>query len=208
MILYVMRHGTTEWNIQQKMQGQADIPLNEKGKEDAIKASFKLKDIHFNKCYCSPLIRAKETANLVLSDKTCEIIPEDLLKEITFGINEGKTMDMINNDPENALHTYFRSPENYIPAKGGESVYDLLKRGNKFLTKISKEEHNSQKILIVSHGAFIKGLITIVNHQSAADFWHHKEQKNCAVTVFEFKDGKWKLLQDAVDILAGEKLCD
>ena len=115
-------------------------------------------------------------------------------------------MDMINNDPENALHTYFKSPENYIPAKGGESVYDLLKRGNKFLTKISKEEHNSQKILIVSHGAFIKGLITIVNHQSAADFWHHKEQKNCAVTVFEFKDGKWKLLQDAVDILAGEKL--
>ena len=80
-----MRHGTTEWNIQQKMQGQADIPLNEKGKEDAIKASFKLKDIHFNKCYCSPLIRAKETANLVLSDKTCEIIPEDLLKEIENG---------------------------------------------------------------------------------------------------------------------------
>ena len=66
-MLYIMRHGKTDWNAAHRLQGHTDIPLNEEGRHMAIKARETYKDLHFDICYCSPLIRAKETAGIPLS---------------------------------------------------------------------------------------------------------------------------------------------
>ena len=54
-----MRHGKTDWNAKHKLQGRTDIPLNEEGIQMAEQAKEKYKDVNFDICYCSPLVRAK-----------------------------------------------------------------------------------------------------------------------------------------------------
>ena len=59
-MLYIMRHGRTDWNERHKLQGRTDIPLNANGRQMAEKAREEYADVHFDVCYCSPLIRARE----------------------------------------------------------------------------------------------------------------------------------------------------
>ena len=88
-MLYIMRHGKTEWNELHKLQGRTDIPLNENGRKMAREAGKRYREIHFDICYCSPLIRAKETAELVLEGRTVPIVTDDRLMEMCFGEYEG-----------------------------------------------------------------------------------------------------------------------
>ena len=88
-MLYIMRHGKTEWNELHKLQGQTDIPLNENGRKMAREAGKRYREIHFDICYCSPLIRAKETAELVLEGRAVPIVTDDRLMEMCFGEYEG-----------------------------------------------------------------------------------------------------------------------
>ena len=61
-MLYIMRHGKTDWNAVHRLQGSEDIPLNEEGRQMARDARKKYGDLRFDICYCSPLQRAQETA--------------------------------------------------------------------------------------------------------------------------------------------------
>ena len=61
MKIYMMRHGETVWNAENRILGSTDIPLNERGREQARVAAEKLKDTHFDMIYTSLLSRAKET---------------------------------------------------------------------------------------------------------------------------------------------------
>ena len=87
--LYIMRHGKTDWNEKHKIQGRTDIPLNDEGRKMAAAAAEEYKDIHFDICFCSPLIRAKETAQIFLSARNIPIIYDDRIMEMCFGTYEG-----------------------------------------------------------------------------------------------------------------------
>ena len=63
-MLYIMRHGRTDWNEQYRLQGGTDIPLNEEGRRMAREAAETYRDVEFDLCYVSPLQRARETAEL------------------------------------------------------------------------------------------------------------------------------------------------
>ena len=67
-MLYIMRHGKTQWNALHKLQGRTDIPLNEEGRKMAEEAREEYKDVALDICYCSPLCRAYETAEIVLQE--------------------------------------------------------------------------------------------------------------------------------------------
>ena len=88
-MLYIMRHGKTEWNVRHKLQGRTDIPLNEEGRKMAEKAHEEYKDINIDICYCSPLVRARETAEIVLRGRNIPILTDDRLVEMSFGEYEG-----------------------------------------------------------------------------------------------------------------------
>ena len=88
-MLYIMRHGKTDWNEQHKLQGRTDIPLNDDGIKMAEAAALKYKDVHFDICYCSPLKRAKKTAEILLAGRDIPIISDDRLVEMSFGKDEG-----------------------------------------------------------------------------------------------------------------------
>lgn len=88
-MLYIMRHGKTDWNAKHKLQGHADIPLNEEGRQMAEKAREEYDGPVFDVCYCSPLVRAKETAEIFLKGTHTPIIADPRLIEMSFGVYEG-----------------------------------------------------------------------------------------------------------------------
>ena len=110
-MLYIMRHGQTDWNKLHKLQGQTDIPLNDNGRVMAKEASEMYKDVHFDMCFCSPLIRAVETAQLVLEGRDIPIIYDDRLKEMNFGIYEG--IEESFSIPDCPINVVFKDPANY-----------------------------------------------------------------------------------------------
>ena len=89
MKLYLIRHGETDYNKQKRNQGRIDIPLNEYGRELAVKTKAGLADIPFSLCLSSPLVRARETAELILEGRPVPIFTDRRIIEMAFGVWEG-----------------------------------------------------------------------------------------------------------------------
>lgn len=163
MKLYLIRHGQTDWNLAQKIQGQTDIPLNNTGILQAEKMRDKLKNYQFDKCYVSPLKRAKQTAEII-TDGQMELIFDDNLKERGFGSLEG-------GDPGKWYRESLDRRLNMT--KGGmESIFEVLERSKKVLQRIKSENPDDAKILVVSHGVLLKTMhFNIVGYDDNTDFW-------------------------------------
>lgn len=176
-MLYIMRHGKTDWNQRHKIQGRTDIPLNEEGRMMAAKAGDEYRDIHFDVCYCSPLIRAKETAEIVLRGRNIPIIEDDRLKEMGFGIYEGvENSFQIPNCP---INVFFTHPEKYNAVENGEEIEELFARTGEFIKDIIEPALEEGKhILIVGHGAMNSSIICQIRNLTVKDFWS-EEIKNC-----------------------------
>ena len=169
-MLYIMRHGKTDWNLRHKLQGRTDIPLNEEGRQMAVEAGELYKDVHFDVCYVSPLIRAQETAKLVLSGRDIPIITDDRLVEMGFGIYEGE--ERVFNKPECPVRELFFNPEGYQAQGGAESIEELYKRTGEFLSEVAYPQVNEGKdVLIVGHGAMNSALICQVWQKPIDKLW-------------------------------------
>ena len=92
MNLILLRHGETVWNAAHKLQGMRDVSLSEKGMEDAwqLHDSLIKYGVTFEKVYSSPLSRAKKTAKIITGKPSSEIIIDEDIREMSFGVNEGK----------------------------------------------------------------------------------------------------------------------
>ena len=132
-MLYIMRHGKTDWNIQHKLQGRTDIPLNEEGRQMAKQEREDYLNIPIDICYCSPLIRARETAELVLQGRNIPILYDDRLIEMGFGIYEGTAN--CEDIPDCPVGMLFRHPEQYIARDGAESMQELWERTGQFFKR-------------------------------------------------------------------------
>ena len=170
-MLYIMRHGKTEWNALHKLQGRTDIPLNEDGRAMAKAAHDEYMDVNIDVCYCSPLVRARETAEIVLAGRNVPIIPDDRLKEMCFGQFEG--MQDIFKTPKCPINVVFKHPEDYTESLGGaESFDDLFKRTGEFLNEVALPLVNDGKdVLIVGHGAMNLSIISQIRKLPRKDFW-------------------------------------
>ena len=99
---------------------RTDIPLNQDGRNLARQAHDKYLDVHFDVCYCSPLVRAKETAEILLQDRNIPILYDERLKEMCFGIYEG--IENSFSIPDCPVNVLFHHPDEYLlPVEGGES---------------------------------------------------------------------------------------
>lgn len=144
---YIVRHGETDWNIAGRMQGHADITLNDKGRLQAIDLASRLHDFSFTSCYSSDLRRAHETAEIVLNHKrsTIEIQPDKRLRERHFGDWEGKLFaDYERSKPEDRLNM--------------EKYEEILERVIGCLEGIVATE-KAGTILILTHGGIIRDLL-------------------------------------------------
>lgn len=170
-MLYIMRHGRTDWNDLHKMQGRTDIPLNDCGREMAEKARDEYKDVNFDICYCSPLSRARETAEILLKGRDIPIIYDDRLLEMSFGIYEGTANSF--KIPGCPINVLFQTPEKYTaPVEGGESFDELFARTGDFLRNTAEPLVNEGKdVLIIGHGAMNSSIVCQVMGLPIEKFW-------------------------------------
>lgn len=170
-MLYIMRHGKTDWNKLHKLQGRTDIPLNDEGKEMAEGAYLEYKNIHFDVCYVSPLSRALETANIVLKGRNIPIITDDRLVEMSFGDYEGVENSFQN--PCCPINVMFQHPEQYVESIGGaETFEELFNRTGSFLNEVIYPLLKECKdILIVGHGMMNLSIISQIRNIPIEKFW-------------------------------------
>ena len=157
MILYVTRHGETAYNVQKRYTGSTDIPLNMRGIQQAEELANKLSDIIFDVIVSSPLLRAKQTAEIIQKAYNVPIIIIDEFSEINVGIYEGLTREEAQIQyPEvwGRLADFFKKsgsrPFDDAPT-GGETVNQFNTRIATGLTKL-KAEFTENRVLLVCHG--------------------------------------------------------
>lgn len=193
MLLYIIRHGETSWNVMRKIQGSTDIPLNENGIRLAKITGEKLADVHFDAAVSSPLQRAYKTAQLVLGGRDIPIETDERIQEISFGDLEGEQLLQV--DPSHPFFSFFSDAYHYVPARNGESIYDICERTRRFYEDlIHREELQEKTVLIATHGCAVRALLQPF-YEDASDFWQGGVCPNCGVNIVEVKDGKSILLE-------------
>lgn len=169
-MLYIMRHGKTDWNERKKLQGRTDIPLNDEGRKMAAEAAQVYKNVPLDVCYCSPLARARQTAEIFLKDRDIPIIADERLIEMSFGIYEGT--EQATRASDCPINTLFEEPEKYKAVEGGESIEELFERTGNFLKNVVEPQLEAGKnIVIIGHGAMNSGIICQVRGLSTEHFW-------------------------------------
>ena len=169
--IYVTRHGQTQWNVEGRMQGHQDSPLTEQGISQASWLRDTLHHLDFAAIYTSSSLRARRTAEILLHQRSCDVIGSDDLREIYMGDWEGRTGQEVQQQDPAAFRTFWDDPHLYTPTNGGESYYDLQKRVLPLLNLILKE-HEGKTILIVTHAGTLKVILSYFEGRSLARLWH------------------------------------
>ena len=157
MILYLMRHGQTDWNLKEKVQGWNDTALNQQGILQARFAGEKLNGENIETVYSSDLRRAKKTAEIVSAALDLPLHCTKRLREMNFGKAEGlKKTDLAAKFP----YTYpafndINNLERYdVRYPNGESIGEVQQRFMKFVTKLLDDRR--QRVLVVTHGMLVR----------------------------------------------------
>ena len=197
MEIFIVRHGQTEWNKEKRLQGTADIELNDNGRDVAIKTGKALMDTPIDIIYSSPLKRARETAELIRNGRDIEIITDPRIKELNFGSMEGKRYEELIKDDTNGFKYFFDHPELYFPPEDGETLTHLIERGGEFLSEVIEPLANThQRVMIVAHGAMNKAMMAYIKKHSLEHFWSGGLQTNCNVMVIDYTDGKYTIIDE------------
>ncbi len=159
--IYLIRHGTTDWNEAGRYQGSSDIPLNEKGMKEAKKVGHALSTIPFHAIYSSPLSRAHETAKEIAKHHDLPIQLVDELKERSYGEFEGLTYSQIEKHPYFQKH--LRGNWYLEGAPQGETFVQTAERAGQALSHIVSH-HINETIGIVAHGGVIKSIGYHIGH--------------------------------------------
>ena len=143
---FFVRHGQTDWNVQGKVQGHTDIPLNDIGKQQARTLKKMLDEIRFSACISSDMQRAVETASIVVENYSFDVSKDSTLRTTHYGVFEGASWEEFNKmTPEQRA---------FIEQEQDERI-------KKFLT--DKAQNASEKnVLVVTHGSVMCRLLIVV----------------------------------------------
>ncbi len=189
--LLLIRHGETQWNRESRFQGIRDIPLNETGKVQGQKAADFLKDIEINLAITSPMLRPKETAEIILQyhpDVMLDLQPD--LMEICHGLWEGKLETEIEADFPGLLQDWKNHPET-VQMPEGENLQQVWDRAIACWQERVQYycQDGQQRVgIVVAHDAINKVILAYLLGLSPANFWNIK-QGNGAVSVIDYPDG-------------------
>ncbi len=158
MLVYIVRHGETEWNKQGKTQGSQNIGLTDRGRQQALRLGRYLEGKAIKHIYSSDLDRAYETAKIIANRINLVPIVSPLLREVSFGEWEGLTLKEIEEKYPGQLDMWNRDIKFKSP--NGESISCAANRVRNFIQGLNKNHSKQDEdILIVSHALICKILI-------------------------------------------------
>ncbi len=177
MKILVTRHGQTDWNVEKRIQGRTDIELNNKGIEQAYQTKENLENEKIDLIICSPLKRAKQTADIINKDRNIPIIYDERLLEICYGENEGRLHDDFDYDG-------FWSIVNTHEYKDAENVNKFIQRVHDFLNDLKNRKE--ENILIVTHNGVCRAINIYFNGIPEDKNIINLGIKNCEVVKYNF----------------------
>jgi len=188
---FIVRHGETVWNKEQRLQGWLDSPLSEMGILHAQKLAEHLIDIPFTVAYCSTSERARETARYLTAGRELAMHYEDDLREIFLGNWQGKTVEDIMATNRFDYELYTNYPAQFV-ATHTESFGAVTERAMytlKNIAKIYPHEH----ILIVSHAVTIKCIINAILGRGIDQLWSAPYIEGTSVTIIDRLEESWHI---------------
>lgn len=179
-MLYVVRHGKTDYNKEELIMGRIDKPLNKEGLEEAYEVSKILSSIDIDLIISSPLIRAKQTANIINQEKCVELKIDYRLQERNLGTLEGK---------------------NYLPVEKNNDLWDINKNISSNKIETMKElkgrvygfldelinEYSDKNILLVTHGGVSAMINCYFNNTLYDGTISNKFLGNCEIGTYDIK---------------------
>ena len=164
MELYLLRHGKTV--LSGTYTGSTDVELSASGKRQARSIGSFLNQIRFDYCFCSPLIRCRETYTLLEIDSLCNFA--ESLKEIDFGGWEGLTFDEIQARYPDQIAKWTRQGEDFIFPQG-EKIKTFNMRVSEWFDKLLTKDFD--RVLIVAHGGVLRtGLCHLLGIDNSSGF--------------------------------------
>ena len=148
----LMRHGETAWNRDRRVMGDLDIPLSDEGRVQCEHAARLLESFAIDRIVSSPLVRARETADIVAAHLGHSIEEDPRLVEVRFGEWQGKTYEDVATDPR---YRAFAADPVSNPTPGGDTAESVQRRGLESLATVRAGEC----VLFVTHGDIIRTLI-------------------------------------------------
>ena len=146
----LLRHGETAYNADgNKYCGRTDIPLTEKGISQAQTMNTLLQDFTFDQIFCSPLQRAKTTAEIA-SGTPEKVQVDERLIEVDFGQWEGKRSDDFIAEDPNSWYNWLSDPERFEAGRTGENAKQVIARLDSFYNELL-DKYDDQTILVVGH---------------------------------------------------------
>jgi probable phosphoglycerate mutase len=159
--LLVIRHGETPWNLEARIQGHIDIPLNDKGRWQAGRVAQALADEELHAIYSSDLQRARHTAQAIADVAGLPLRIDQTLRERHFGHFEGMTQDEVAAQwPEEARRWRERDPA--FGPHGGETLQSFYERCVEAVVRLARQ-HPGQCIALVVHGGVLDCLYRAAN---------------------------------------------
>lgn len=178
MKIYLIRHGETDWNLQGRLQGREDIPLNKTGILQANACGEALRNIRFDSIQTSPLMRAKETARIIASWQQCPVIVNPELIERDYGRLAGLTPQ-----ERQSFEASGKSAEM-------EPWEALAERALRAVEKTA-DTFSGDTAAVISHGAWINALLAVISgHEIGSG---KTRLKNACISLISRNQGGWKI---------------
>lgn len=195
MMLYIIRHGETEWNKVKRLQGQTDIPLAEEGIRLARETGEGMRDLPIDLVISSPLTRAVQTAQLLTQGRDVPIVTDERITEISFGEWEGESILDSGVLPPDFRRLFYEDPLHCMCPPGGETFDEVRQRTGEFYRSlVANPDYADKSILISTHGAASRCLLTQF-YEDKDDIWRGGVPKNCAVTIVEVLGGAASVIE-------------
>jgi broad specificity phosphatase PhoE len=183
MKIYLIRHGETTGDVEDRYGGDYDDHLTSKGKDQAKKLAEKIKDFGIERIFTSPRIRAKETSEILKDKLGVEVqLLEDIRERNHYGVLTG----MVKSEAKRKYPKLAKMVDDYRnTVEGGEDYESFQKRVKKTLEQVYKSELNT--VAIVTHGGPVRMIFReILGYEK---IW----VDDCAYAVLEYKGGKLDL---------------
>ncbi|MGG2092480.1 phosphoserine phosphatase 1 [Bacillus sp. S13(2024)] len=187
-MLYITRHGETEWNVEKRMQGRKNSNLTETGMLQAKQLGNRMKNMPLDIIYSSPSGRTMHTAQLIRGDRDIPIVADEHLYEIDMGVWEGYTQVELQEKYPKEFDLFWNAPHQY-ESNLGENFYDTKARVLKGLEYILKK-HEGESVLIVSHAVTSLLMMGHFEQRSIEKIWDGPFMHSASLSMIEVKEGQ------------------
>lgn len=189
--LYLVRHGQTFWNVEKRIQGQAESDLTIEGVRQSELLGERLSDVAFDCVYVSPLRRTLQTLKAMSVDGAVPVMKDKRLMEICMGDWQGRLVEELKRDFPAEIERFWTQPHTFYRASC-ETYLQVYERGVDFVRSVVAK-HKTGNILVVTHGAFLKILFTYFRYMQIHDIPYVVHPHSTALSVVELKDGVWNM---------------